>query len=316
MLVNLLKCANEERIPNGAIFMSGSGTNTEKVLEFREKNGRKWHPAVIITDAPETSRAAEIAAKYKLPLVELSIREFYRRHGENRVSLKNENGRRIRKLWTNALREKIAPFTIDFGILAGFMPLSNITGDFPCLNVHPGDLTVERNGRRLFVGLHTAPIELALVSGFKTIRSSVIIAQPYTGKGGEMDSGPILGISPEMKLDMQGSTCAELQAVCNKRPSVKPAGGWNDTLSLVAAANQEKLKEQGDWVVFPQVIEDFAAGNFALDNGYLYFKNRGFWAMVRTVEYTRLANKDKRCILAVSQSCNSQVDKDASKTNS
>lgn len=282
---SLLEHRNDGQSPHGAIFMSGGGSNAEKVLEFREKTSAQWLPAVIITDAPERSRAAEIAAKYKLPLVELSIREFYRQNGEDKISLATENGRRIRKLWTDALREKIAPFDIDFGVLAGFMPLSNITGDFPCLNVHPGDLTVERDGRRLFVGLHAIPTELAIINNFKTIRSSVIIAQPYTGKGGEMDSGPILGISPELGLDLQGFTHAQLLEIYKKRPERKPAGGWKDALSEIASANQERLKEKGDWVVFPQVVNDFAAGKFAIENGDLYFKRENTWEKTNIIEY-------------------------------
>ena len=282
---SLLRHRDDGKAPHGAIFMSGGGSNAEKVLEFHKKTSVQWLPAVIITDAPEKSRAAEIAASYGLPLVELSIRKFYRQHGEEKISLASENGRRIRKLWTDALREKIAPFDIDFGILAGFMPLSNITGDFPCLNVHPGDLTVERDGRRLFVGLHAIPTELAIINNFKTIRSSVIIAQPYTGKGGEMDSGPILGISPELELDLQGFTHSQFLDIYNKRPERKPSGGWKDALSEIASANQERLKEKGDWVVFPQVVNDFAAGKFAIENGDLYFKEENFWKKISTKEY-------------------------------
>lgn len=282
---NLLENVNEGKIPRGAIFMSGSGSNAEKVLDFHKETSAKWLPVVIISDCPERSRAAEIAADYDLPLVELSIREFYRQHGEDKISLGSENGRRIRGLWTDALRKKIAPFNIDFGILAGFMPLSNITGDFPCLNVHPGDLTVERNGKRILVGLHAVPTELAIVNGFKTIRSSVIIAQPYTGQGGEMDSGPILGISPELELDLQGFTSEQLLDIYNRRSGRKPAGGWKDALSKIASVNQERLKEKGDWIVFPQVVNDFAAGKFAIENGGLYYKKENTWNKVRTIEY-------------------------------
>ncbi|MBU8901516.1 MAG: hypothetical protein KOO69_02135 [Victivallales bacterium] len=282
---NLLEQKKQDQIPRGAIFMSGSGTNAEKILDFRKKTSAKWLPAVIITDNPERSRAAEIAKAYALPLLEFSIREFYLRHGEDKISLASENGRRIRELWTEALREKIVHFNIDFGILAGFMPLSNITGDFPCLNVHPGDLTVERNGQRQFVGLHAVPTELAIINDFKTIRSSVIIAQPYTGQGGEMDSGPILGISPELELDLQTFNHAQLLEIYNNRPARKPVGGWKDALSKIAAANQERLKEKGDWIVFPQVVNDFAAGKFAIENGDLYFQKESGWEKVKTIEY-------------------------------
>ena len=282
---NLLEQNNQNKIPHGAIFMSGSGTNAEKVLDFHKKTSGEWLPVLIITDDPERSRAAEIATAWDLPLVELSIREFYRQHGEDKISLASENGRRIRKLWTDALREKIAPFKIDFGILAGFMPLSNITGDFPCLNVHPGDLTVERNGQRIFVGLHAVPTELAIINDFKAIRSSVIIAQSYTGQGSEMDTGPILGISPEMQLDLQGFTHSQLLEIYNNRSAKKPLGGWKDSLSKIASANQERLKEKGDWVVFPQVVNDFAIGKFAIEDNDLYYKKENTWTKVKTIEY-------------------------------
>jgi hypothetical protein len=47
---------------NAVIFMSGSGTNAEKVLEYVSSQDRKaWIPSVIVTDTPQKSRASEIA---------------------------------------------------------------------------------------------------------------------------------------------------------------------------------------------------------------------------------------------------------------
>lgn len=95
-----------------------------------------------------------------------------------------------------ALRELVLPWKIDFGVLAGFVPLCNITADLPCLNVHPGDLTVETDGRRILAGLHFKPVETAILAGHPALRSSVILAQPFEGSGeAEMDSGPVLGVS-------------------------------------------------------------------------------------------------------------------------
>lgn len=271
----------------GAIFMSGSGSNAEKILDYKKNNtSGAWEPAVIVTDAPQKSRSGEIAENYKLPLIELDIREFYRERGEKRMSLMTERGREIREEWTNTLREMIKPYEIDFGILAGFVPLTNITADFPCLNVHPGDLTVERNGSRLLVGLHTIPIEIAMLNGLKILRSSVIIAQSYTGAGGEMDTGPILGISTPVEIDFQGYSLEELKAIAVARPDSRPVGGFKDELETVAKHNQELLKVGGDWVVFAPVVEDFAAGKFACDDQAVlnYFEN-GTWQKIKTVEY-------------------------------
>lgn len=281
MMRELLSCPGK---PSACIFMSGSGTNAAKLLEYASNT---WDVSVIVTDAPLKSRAREIAAKYNLPLVELDIAEFYRERGEPRVSLMTENGRKIRGEWTNALRKKLETYKIDFGILAGFVPLSNITGDFPCLNVHPGDLTYEKDGKRFLVGLHTVPIERAILEGHSHLRSSVIIAQPYTGAGGEMDSGPIIGISPAVPVDMMGFTPDVLRKISEARPARRPPGGFADNLEKVAEHNQQLLKENGDWVVFPRAVEDFAMKKFAVDgDGSLLYRSGPSWKKIKTIVYS------------------------------
>ena len=272
---------------NGALFVSGSGSNAEKVLAYELSGAeRRWNPALLVTDAPGKSRAGEIASAFGLPLVALDIREFYRERGESRVSLATEKGREVREEWTCELRRLVQPYGIAFGILAGFVPLTNITGDFPCLNVHPGDLTVEADGRRILVGLHTVPVEKAILGGFSSMRSSVIIAQPYTGSGGEMDSGPILGVSGEVEIDLGGHELCELEAIASARPGARPPGGYKDLLEEIAAVNQTTLKEKGDWIVLPRVVRDFAGGRFALGDGdILNYCTGGKWIGVKTVEY-------------------------------
>lgn len=286
MIKNFLS-ANRE-IPHAAIFMSGSGSNAEKLLEsINSKEGKSWDASMIFTDAPLKSRAAKIAEDYKIPYFELDILEFYRKRGETKVSLATEKGREIREEWTKEVRKILRPFKVDFGILAGFVPLTNITSDFPCLNVHPGDLTVEENGRRIFVGLHTVPIEMAIVRNCRTLRSSVIIAQTYTGQGGEMDSGPILGISSSVKMDLGESKIEDIKRIYESRPPQRPLGGYKDLLEEIARENQENLKINGDWLVFPPAVKDFASGKFGYDeNNFLYYLVDDSWKKIKTVEYT------------------------------
>lgn len=283
----------EREIPQAAIFMSGSGSNAEKLLEsIKIKGENTWDASLIFTDAALKSRAAKIASEYKIPCFELDILEFYRKRGETKVSLATEKGRAIREEWTGEVRKILKPFNVDFGILAGFVPLTNITSDFPCLNVHPGDLTVEENGRRIFVGLHTVPIETAILRNCQSLRSSVIIAQTYTGRGGEMDSGPILGISSPVKIDLLKSSPEEIKKIYESRPAQRPPGGYKDLLEEIAKNNQENLKVNGDWVVFPPAVRDFASGKFAYDeNNSLYYLTDGGWKKIKTVEYaSSLAN--------------------------
>jgi hypothetical protein len=156
------------------------------------------------------------------------------------------------------------------------------------LNVHPGDLTITENGRRILVGLHALPIETAILKGHTHLRASVILAQPYTGAGGEMDSGPILGVSKQVAIDFMGKTNDALALCKDTRPEKKPKGGFSDALEYVAKHNQEILKEHGDWVVFPPAVEDFASGRFGYDDedgGLRFLDDNGEWRRVLTVEY-------------------------------
>ena len=275
-----------DSLPNAAIFLSGSGTNAEKVLEFWEKqNIKTWHPAVIITDRPKSSRAKEIAEKFNILYIQHGIKQFYTERGETRISIRTEKGRAIREEWTNKLREMISPLNIDFGIFAGFELLSNISSDFPCLNIHPGDLSVEIDSKRLLVGLHTIPIEIAIINGLDEMRSSVIIIQTYTGAGGEMDSGPLLGISTPVKIDLMNYDRTELIEIAEMRPKIRPIGGYKDSLEQVAKHNQELLKVDGDWIVFPQVIDNFAQNKYGFSGNQLFYMEKTTWNSINTVIY-------------------------------
>jgi folate-dependent phosphoribosylglycinamide formyltransferase PurN len=283
MINNFLK--DSKKTLRGAIFISGNGTNAEKILE-NKTNTNNWTPAVIITDRPETSRALEIGSKFNIPVIPLDIKQFYNERGEKRISILTERGREIREEWTDTLRQKLKKYEVDFGILAGFVLMSNITNDFPCLNIHPGDLTVEEDNKRILVGLHTIPIEAAILKGLDSMRSSVIIAQKYIAAGDGMDSGPILGISTPVPINFFGHTTESLIECHSQRPHKRPLGGYGDTLEDIAKKNQESLKVEGDWVVFPQVIEDFTAGKFGYgQNGELYYKSKDEWQSIKTVVY-------------------------------
>lgn len=269
--------------------MSGVGTNAEILLKQAKKSpSAHYRIALIVTDAPNRSRAAELAQTYDVPLVALDIHAFYREHQLETISLATHAGREVRELWTQALRKLIEPYGIDFGILAGFVPLTNLTADYPCLNVHPADLTVcDAEGKRLLAGLHTVPMENALCGGYPELRSSVILAQPFTGSGkDEMDSGPVLGVSTPVVPILDGHCAEELRAVRAARVSGKrPPEG--DLLSRLAARNLDHLKKYGDHVVFPPVIEAFAAGCYGEADGRLYFRHDASapFESVKTVEF-------------------------------
>ncbi len=274
--------------PRAAIFLSGSGSNAERILERCRDAGDDcpFIPVALFTDRPETSRARAIGREFNLPVVENDIRKFYNERGLKRMSIRSVEGRAAREAWTHQVREQLKRYNVTFGILAGFVPLTNITGDFPCLNVHPGDLTYIKGGQRHLVGLHTIPVERAILEGLPSLRSSVIVAQPYEGGGDNMDSGPILGISEEVPIELEENGLEQLIECAEKRPAKRPKTGFGDALEAVAQRNLENLKVNGDWQVFPRVVFDFAKGLFALDaNNNLLFRIGNSRHPIKTIIY-------------------------------
>ncbi len=265
------------------IMLSGTGSNAEALLEYSCRPDCGFEVSALFTDRPDRCRALEIGKKFNKEVLQLDIFEYYKNHGEKGIGLINERRNQLRDQWTLEVEKVIdnAGYRPDFLLLAGFEPLSNITKDFVTLNVHPGDLTVERNGKRFLNGLALKPIELAILEEFPHLKSSVIIAQPYTGKDEDVDSGPLLGISKPMKIDFMGYTLDELRTADASRPAKRPKG-YTDILHEVAEHNQNLLKKCGDHVIFPQAADDFAKGLFDIRNGRIFYCGNA----VKTVEYS------------------------------
>lgn len=286
---NFFKIRSESKA-RAAIFVSGSGTNAEKILNFWKENTENcyFEPVCIVTDRPGRCRAQELAENFGLKFVPEDIIEFYKSRGLPSISLATEQGRKVREDWTQSMYEKIQELNVDFGIFAGFIPLTNITDHFPCLNVHPGDLTYcDENGERILVGLHTIPIHAAFMEELDSLRSSVIVACAYEDSGAGMDEGIVLGISPEVPFDYLGKGRDYWKAQFENRGKEKPKGGWQDEYQNFLEQNQENLKVDGDWVVFPRVVNDFAAGRFAHIGEKLFYKSGVRWVSIEVIEYSK-----------------------------
>ncbi len=275
-----------------AIFLSGSGSNTEELLkkQFSEGDDCAYEVSVLLADRTKNCRIAELGKKFDIPIEIVNIKEFYANHGLQSISLASENGQKVRELWTAELYSKLQDYEVDFAVLAGFIPLTNIAKFLPCLNVHPGDLLIEEDGKRLLVGLHEAPIEIAIIKGYNSLKSSVIIVEPYESLN-DMDSGALLGVSESSPIDLQNYSLKELQQIYKNRDQHRPIGGYKDILHELASYNQELLKSAGDYIVLPQVVENFAKKLYAKDdtNYNLYFRenlNSNF-NLIKTVKYSQ-----------------------------
>ena len=276
---------NENTPARSAVLLSGTGSNAEAVIRYCIQNKCAFSVEVLVTDNPG-SRAAELSQTYNIPLIEFDIRKFYAEHGESSIKLDTPRRQELRDLWSRELFNRLAPYKIELVLLAGFIPLTSLTGMLPCLNVHPGDLTVtDELGRRIYAGLHYRPVEDAFCDGRGFVRSSVIVAQPYSGDGTkEMDSGPVIGISEKIFIDPSPETPASLAELRRRRlPGQRP----DDILRKKAAACIEEMKVRGDHVIFASAADDFARGKFACDeNGGLFYRENSIFTGISSVEYT------------------------------
>jgi folate-dependent phosphoribosylglycinamide formyltransferase PurN len=237
-------------------FMSGSGTNIVKLIErekfLRAEEGVPCYEVVFIfSDRSDGSCFGEsIACDTGISYVSYDIRTFHRLKGLERTVATPE-GLSARHDYDTVAAALIAAFDIDVIALGGYM--SYLTLD-RCINVHPADLSIlNSRGKRKYVG-DRAVVE-AIAAGETSLRSSTI----WTDRG--MDTGPLLMVSDPVKVELP----EPLEVLL----------GNKEKLLQVAEEHQQKLKEQGDWIIFPETVEMIARGRFALDEaGRVYVDGR------------------------------------------
>ena len=231
-------------------LMSGSGTNIRKILEHQiklEEDGTSPFKIVVLFSDTWNSNASQIGMEYDIPVIIRDIAGFYARRGEKRSDLS------IRPEFDAETVKALAPFEVKVGVYGGYMSIatSPLIKAFLGINVHPADLSIEAGGKRKFTGDHA--VRDAITSGEKTISSSTHLIE------GAVDQGPILMISPPLPVIIKKE--------------------WDlanpEHVKEAEAFNQERLKEKGDWLIFPKTIEYLARGRFGRDEaGKLYFDGK------------------------------------------
>lgn len=231
-------------------FMSGSGTNIRKILEHQvrlesERGSSPFQVVALFTDRA-SSQAPVIGKQYDLPVVVRDLSGFCARKGVSRRDLA------AREHFDAETVRALAPFGAHVAVLAGYMSIVTrpFMEAFLGVNVHPADLSIlAPDGSRRYTGEHA--VRDAILAGERWLRSSTHIVEPV------VDGGRLLMISQavEVILDPQWDLRSE------------------PDLERAERVNQERLKEMGDWVVFPRTIEDLALGKFSKDEeGLLYYE--------------------------------------------
>jgi folate-dependent phosphoribosylglycinamide formyltransferase PurN len=229
-----------------AAFMSGSGTNIIKLIErekslMAEMGSSPFQVIFIFSDRSDGScKGEKIAYEYGIPYFSHDIRTFHRLRGLKR-SVDIPEGLLARKEFDRMAARLIEAFEIDVIALGGYM--SYITLD-RCVNVHPADLSIlAPDGKRRYVGDHA--VHDAISTGETILRSSTL----WTDQG--VDTGPLLMVSDPLNVELP----QPLESLLKDR----------ERLLHVVREHQERLKEVGDWKIFPRTIEMIAEGRFALD---------------------------------------------------
>lgn len=231
-----------------ACFMSGSGTNVRRIIEHQKKleeeNGKSPYEVVLIfTDNPE-SNAERIAKEYGISFLLNDIKKFYEERDLKDMKVREEYDRKTLEL--------IKPYNIDLIALAGYawFLTKPLVSNYLIVNVHPADLSVvDEKGKRKYVGLYHVPSMKAILSGEKFLHSSTHLVTE------DLDAGEILLISKPLRVQLpEGISLEDL-----KKPENK------ELLKKIAEEHQNKLKEVGDWKIFPLTLQWIAEGKFEVD---------------------------------------------------
>lgn len=229
-----------------AAFMSGSGSNIKRLIQ-KEKSFKlkgetsPFEVVFVFSDRSDaTCRGEAIAHEAGIPYASYDIRAFHRRRGIKRTVACPE-GLIAREQFDRVASKLLETFEIDVIALGGYMSYLTLGR---CVNVHPADLSImTQKGERKYVGDHA--VLDAIADGETFLRSSTL----WTDQG--VDTGPLLMVSNPVRVELP----APLESLLADRKRLKE----------VAGEHQERLKEIGDWTIFPRTVELIARGRFAVD---------------------------------------------------
>lgn len=220
-----------------------------KIIERSKKSDSRYNVSLIFSDVKDERtkrsgekmcRAKDIAQEYEIAYECVDIRDFYVERGLKRTDLS------IRPDFDKLVLEKLKSYELDLIANAGYMSimttvlLDEYVGRI--VNVHPADLSLMEGETRRYVGIHV--VEEAIMAGEPEIRSSTHIVRE------EVDQGEILLISEPVKID--------------PRLSIMGLAEDKELRRKTVSEYQNKLKERGDWVIYPLTIQMIAEGRFAL----------------------------------------------------
>ena len=235
-----------------ACFVSGSGSNARRIIERSLEANSLYEVSLIFTDVRDDRlwrsgekrcRAKDLSDEYGISYECEDIRDFYKERGVRRTDLS------LRPEFDRLVVEKVAPHGVDLIALAGYMSITTRplleAYEGRMMNVHPADLSIMEGNERKYVGIHV--VRDVILAGELTLRASTHVVRE------KVDHGEILVVSEPVPVRLPEGVILE-ELVQDQK-----------LLRVIVNEHQDRLKERGDWVIFPLTIQMIAEGRFALD---------------------------------------------------
>ena len=232
-----------------AIPMSGSGTNAVKILEHQDAlmdrdPGSPYEVVLLCTDN-KNSNAFEIGRRFGIPVVLHDLQEFYGSLGKSRRDLS------VRPKYFEMVVKDLQDYGVHMVAFAGYMVIATqpLLSEYRnrILNVHPADLSIRNGeGKAIFTG--DKAVLNTILAGQSEMRSTVHIVTEAVDQG-----SPILISKPVPIILPEGVTLEQLRKPENR-----------NLAEQIASANQDRLKKDGDWIVYPKVMEMLAEGEIEI----------------------------------------------------
>jgi folate-dependent phosphoribosylglycinamide formyltransferase PurN len=252
--MELTKLYNESNgVMRVAGLMSGSGSNIVKILEFQrnyeaEFGDLPFEVVCLFSDNPN-SNAQQIGKNFNLPVVIRDINEF-----NNSKNVSKKDSLNARPEFDQGTIEELSRYEATVAAYAGYMSIATVPliNAFLGINVHPADLSIlDSKENRKYTGAHA--VKDAILAEEKYLSSSTHIIEE------KVDCGRILMVSSPIEVILENDFDP------NNRKHVKSAENYN----------QERLKKQGDWIIFPKTLLYLAQGRFSKDKeDNLYFDGK------------------------------------------
>ncbi len=224
-----------------AAFMSGTGSIVRKILEYQKQHAQLFKVVMIFTDTADESscNARKIAEEHKVAYYCSDIKEYYKKRGSS-----DKRDMRIRQEYDAETAKLLKMHKVDVVALCGYMSIVTrpVIGSFLTVNVHPADLRAkDGKGQRLYAGcMGPDCVKKAIAHGDREIRATTHIVND------KVDAGQLLLVSKAVILDVYDNCSGE-------------------ELEKTSHKYQQKLKEEGDWKIYPETLKLLAEGRFAAD---------------------------------------------------